>query len=132
MKLVIIESPLGTREDGTRCSPEEFEKNQRYAEVCVLDSLRRGEVPFASHVIYPLVLKDADPSERRLGMEAGFAIAKAFKTAASSFNNLIGEDTIEAFSAVYHDRGISTGMAEGVKRNGLTVELRMLGGDWAL
>ena len=70
---VILESPLGSRVDGTRASPEEFKRNQEYALECMRDSLARGEAPFASHVLYPLVLNDATPAERKQGMQAGFA-----------------------------------------------------------
>ena len=136
MKLVIIESPLGTNADGSRCTPEEFEKNQRYAEACMLDSLRKNETAFASHVLYPLVLKDADPKERRLGMEAGFAVAKAFAMARAyvdTHKNPRAEG-VDLVSAVYTDRGVSSGMAEGIERNqrqGFKVEYRSLGNQWA-
>lgn len=39
-----------------------------------------------------------------------------------------------AFAAVYIDRGITPGMAEGIerhKRNGLAIVERRLGGGWA-
>lgn len=125
MKLVIIESPLGNRPDGTRCSPEEFERNVQYARACVKDSLLRGEAPFASHVIYPLVLDDATPEQRRMGMEAGFAWGDAARQVDADF---FGPS---ALRAVYTDRGVTPGMTEGIQRNGMTVEYRTLGGDWA-
>ncbi len=136
MKLVIIESPLGTNADGSRCTPEQFEKNQRYAEACMLDSLRRGEVPFASHVLYPLVLKDADPEERKLGMEAGFAVADAFNIAKcySDTHTGPGGVRVHCTAAVYSDRGISSGMVTGIekhKNNHWKIDYRFLKGDWA-
>ena len=132
MKLVIIESPLGTNSDGTRCTDEQFKRNQEYVFACMLDSLIKGETPFASHALYPLVLKDADPSERRLGMEAGFNIAKAFYWATHGAYEY-GED-VEVICAVYSDRGESSGMTEGIKQhktNGFKIEKRYLGRDWA-
>ena len=62
MKLVVIESPFA----GDRAL------NDRYLRACLLDSLNRGEAPFASHAIYPQILDDMKPEERRKGMEAGF------------------------------------------------------------
>lgn len=87
--IVIIESPYAG----------DVEENVEYAKRCVKDSLDRGEAPFASHLLYTQVLDDTKPEERKLGMEAGFAIgAKA--------------DLV----AVYVDRGMSPGMVEGFNR----------------
>ncbi len=95
----IIESPLGTRPDGTRASPEELKRNQEYAIRCVRHSLSIGEAPFASHVLYPLVLDDAIPEERGQGIQAGFAWgARADQV------------------AVYLDYEITPGMIEGIER----------------
>jgi len=125
MRLVIVESPLGTRPDGTRCTAEEMAENQRYARACMLDSLRKGEAPFAGHVLYPLVLDDATPEERKLGMFAGFAWGEAAAVASNK---------IMSFVAVYMDRGVTQGMRDGIirhERNGLRIESRLLGGEWA-
>jgi len=48
--------------------------NRRYARRCMRDCLRRGESPFASHLLYtqPGVLRDTVALERRLGIEAGW------------------------------------------------------------
>lgn len=128
MHLVIIESPLGRRVDGTPCTPQELAENLVYARACMADSLRRGdEAPLGSHLLYPQVLDDATPAERRLGMEAGFAWGAAAAIAHD-------KSEIMAFVAVYVDRGITPGMAEGLerhKRNGLAVVERRLGGGWA-
>lgn len=128
MKLVIIESPLGRRVDGTPCTPQELAENVVYARACMADSLRRGEAPYGSHLLYPQCLDDAKPEERRQGMEAGFAWGYA-----ASVVNIYS--TASAFVAVYVDRGITPGMVEGIerhRRNGLTVVERRLGGGWAL
>jgi hypothetical protein len=96
-KLVVIESPhCGATAEKTR-------ENTRYAVQCMRDSMRRGESPFASHLLYPQVLVrsdcDADPEERRVGIQCGFDWgAKA--------------DLV----AVYSDRGISEGMQAGIDR----------------
>lgn len=112
MKLVVLESPYGSKPDGTRCSPAEVAANVVYLRRCLADSLRRGEAPFASHGLYPGTLDDAVPEDRRLGMEAGFAWgAKAERV------------------VVYTDNGITTGMAEGIRRaveRGVPVDFRNL------
>lgn len=62
---VIIERPLAG----------DFPRNQIYARWCMLDSLRRGEAPFASHSLYTQMLNDEDTEEREIGIDAGFAWA---------------------------------------------------------
>ena len=96
---VLIESPYGSRPDGSRCSNEELLRNEDYMMRAMLDSLDRGEAPFASHAMYPLVLDDANPGERRTGMEAGFCWG----------------ETAELI-AVYMDYDVTPGMAEGIAR----------------
>ena len=55
--------------------------------------LDRGEAPFASHLLYPLVLAH----ERRLGIETGLAWTK-----------------VAELSAIYIDLGITQGMRLGM------------------
>lgn len=91
MKLVIIESPFAG----------DIEANVAYARKAVSDSLRRGEAPIASHLLYtqPGILDDTNPDERSLGIEAGLAWGRyADKT------------------VVYADRGITSGMFQGILR----------------
>ena len=105
MRLVIVESPFAG----------EVEANIAFARACMLDCLRRGEAPFASHMLYPQVLDDLDPEERRQGIEAGLAWGEQ------------AEATV-----VYTDRGTSAGMELGIERArkvGRPVEFRTLGGD---
>lgn len=90
--LVIIESPFAA-EDG-----EVLAENIEYARRAVLDSLRRGEAPFASHLLYTQVLDDRLETERHQGIEAGLSI-KRFATK----------------TVVYTDRGISPGMSKGIE-----------------
>jgi hypothetical protein len=93
MQRIIVESPLNAP---TR---EGVEENKAYARACVLDSLRRGEVPYASHVFFdqPGLLDDLRPGERRLGMEAGLAWGE-----------------VADLVAAYLDRGVSNGMRAGI------------------
>jgi len=76
----------------------EIERNKEYFKRCIKDCLDRGEAPFASHAIYTQVLDDTIPSERRIGMEAGFEVLKRTD-----------------YSVVYDDYGVSNGMLEGIK-----------------
>lgn len=108
MKFVNIESPY---------SGNLFQRwlNRRYARRCLLDSLNRGEIPLASHLLYTQVLNDKDPVERDRGIVAGLQW------------NRFAEITI-----VYTDRGISPGMEIGInaaKMAGRLVEYRKLNDD---
>ena len=100
---VLIESPYG----GGR--PELV----TYLERAIADSLFRGEAPFASHRLYPGILDDTVPEQRRRGIEAGFAWGE-----------------VAHFVAVYDDYGITAGMQEGLRRwswRGIRVESRAIG-----
>lgn len=90
-RLVALESPYAGK----------VEENIEYARKCLADCLKRGEAPFASHLLYtqPGVLNDDVPKERKLGIAAGFAI----------------EAQLDA-TVVYVDLGISEGMIEGILR----------------
>lgn len=103
---VVIESPLAG----------DVERNTRYARACMADCLKRGEAPFASHLLYAQdgILDDTIPEERKLGIEAGFAWGAA-------------ADKV----VVYEDLGISDGMKLGIERakaNGVPVEYRKISG----
>ena len=69
-----------------------------YVHDCILDCLRRGEAPIASHVLYTQALDDALPDERALGIAAGFALR-----------------WLTARTVVYTDLGISGGMRAGIE-----------------
>ena len=110
MKRVILESPY--RGSGRwpfsmfhRCA------NIRYARACIRDSLMRGESPIASHLLYtqPGILRDSDPEERRMGIEAGLAWR--------------GVAELHVF---YIDRGTSEGMRAALKMSH-QYEIRRLG-----
>lgn len=86
---VILESPFAG----------DVEKNIEYARRCMADCFRRGEFPFASHLLYTQkgVLDDTISEERALGIRAGLEWGKA------------AEKTV-----VYVDHGVSEGMWEGI------------------
>lgn len=91
MERVILESPYAG----------DVERNEKYARLCLRDSLLRGEAPIASHLLYtqPGVLDDKNPEERALGIEAGLAWG-----------------TFAVKTVVYEDYGISKGMEYGIAR----------------
>lgn len=104
--IVIIESPYAGN----------IEKNIRYARDAMADSIRRGEAPYASHLLYTQdgVLRDDIPEERREGIKAGLAFSAVAEKA-----------------VFYTDLGTSSGIKEGLKRhrkNGLKIERRTLEG----
>lgn len=81
------------------------------------DCFRRGEAPFASHLLYTQsgILDDNNPAERRQGMEAGFLWGAAADT-----------------TVVYTDLGVTDGMVTGIadaNASGRRVEYRKLP-DW--
>ena len=89
LKLVIIESPYAG----------DVEKNMQYARACMRDSIKRGEAPYASHLLLTQVLDDTKEHEREKGIEIGLLWgARADVT------------------AVYDDLGISPGMSKGIQR----------------
>lgn len=106
MRRVVIESPFAG----------DVKRNKRYLAACMLDCLRRGESPFASHGLYTQegVLDDNIPEERELGIQAGFA----------------WRDVAEA-TVVYLDLGVSRGMEYGIRdaiRKGRPIEERTIEG----
>ena len=102
MKRVVIESPYAG----------DVKKNKRYARACMLDCLKRGEAPYASHLLYTQVLDDDVKEERELGINSGFAWQDA-------------ADLI----VVYTDLGISKGMERGVENAKAPVQYRSIP-DW--
>jgi hypothetical protein len=107
-QLVVIESPF----KGNDWS--ETRRNILYVKLCASDCLRRGEVPWASHIFYTQtgILDDSIPEERQRGIDAGVAWGKKAD-----------------LRAVYEDFGISKGMEYGIKAAeeiGQRVEYRSL------
>jgi hypothetical protein len=108
-ELIYIESPYAASEGFT------VEEHTEYAKLCMKDSLERGEFPFVSHLLYPQVLDDLTPEERRQGMKAGESWA--------NYADL---------RAVYTDQGQSRGMDWGIARAekaGQKIEYRSIGND---
>ena len=103
---VVLESPFAG----------DITKNIEYARKCMADCLKRGEAPFASHLLYTQdgILDDDIPHERELGIEAGF---------------IWGEQAEKV--VVYQDLGISGGMQLGIDKataRGIPVEYRSISG----
>ena len=104
MRRVIIESPYAG----------DIVANVEYAKRCMRDCLKRGEAPYASHLLFTQegILDDGVPEQRTLGIEAGLewgAVADA--------------------AVVYIDKGITPGMMKGIERhlrNHIPIELRSL------
>lgn len=101
---VIVESPYAG----------DVEANIQYARECVKDSLKRGEAPIASHLLYtqPGILNDEIAEERQLGIDAG----------------LVWREVAEKH-IFYIDRGMSSGMeyAEKLaKENNIPIEYRRI------
>lgn len=86
---VIVESPYAG----------DIERNVDYARAAIRDCILRGEAPFASHLLYTQsgILRDEVPSERELGMTAGWHVMRRA--------NLV---------AIYTDLGWSSGMKRGL------------------
>lgn len=91
MRFVVVETPYSGNTT----------VNIAYAKECVMDCLKRGEAPFASHLFFtqPALLDDENDYQRKLGMEAGLAIAEHASA-----------------TVVYIDLGISPGMTIGIER----------------
>ena len=103
--LVIIESPyMGS-----------VQRNIAYAQQCMGDSLKRGEAPFASHLLYTQILDDTIPQQRMMGMQRAFEWYRCAD-----------------LMAVYTDRGISSGMQKGMEvaeKLQIKIEYRKLTGN---
>ena len=104
MRRVQLESPYAG----------DVEFNIKYARDCARDCLKRGEAPFASHLLYTQegILIEGIPKERALGIEAGLVWGQAAE-----------------LTVVYEDYGISECMRRGIERakaEGRPVEYRRL------
>lgn len=112
--LVLIESPFAHNKEWGKAL------HLAYLEGALLDSIRRGECPIATHKLYTRCLDDTREDERKLGMEMLLTLLE--KT---------------DYHAVYCDLGISGGMMWGARHanaHGKHVEVRSLYErpvDWA-
>jgi hypothetical protein len=105
MRKVIIESPYAG----------DVDRNTTYARRAMADSLRRGEAPIASHLLYTQggILDDSNPDERKLGIAAGLA----------------WRDRADAI-IFYADLGWSKGMQDArclYDQEGRAYEIRLIG-----
>jgi hypothetical protein len=112
-KFVDIETPYSAH------TPKEVVRNIRYTRACMRDSLLKGEIPFASHLLYTQsgILDDNLPDERKKGIMAGKALIEKLK----------------ATTVVYTDLGMSKGMELGIsiaKRARRKIVYRSLGKEW--
>lgn len=96
MRLVIIESPY----------TGDVELHVAYARKALLDSLRRGEAPIASHLLYTQVLDDAKPEERAHGIAAGLAWRRA-PVLPAFYVDLGWSSGMERARRMYRDEGIA-------------------------
>jgi hypothetical protein len=108
MKRVIIESPYAGRTSIDR------NYNLAYARALMLDSLRRGEAPFLSHLLYTQVLDDDVPEDRKLGIEAGFAWGK------------VAEETVVGTNLPISD-GMKLGVERSIKDDRIVIERTLPG-----
>lgn len=118
MMKVVIESPYAGSGSNIRKYEAEVERNLRFLRACMHDCFLRDEAPFASHGLYtqPGVLDDEDPSERTLGIAAGF----------------VWRDSADK-TVVYINLGVSRGMQYGIddaNKKGRPIEYRELPDDW--
>lgn len=121
IRVTIIESPYAAP------TPEGIARNRRYLDACILDCIRRGETPYASHKMLTDALNDANPEEREIGIAAGFKMRNALL-------KLSHADGIDVSTVVYTDIGVSDGMRRGVAQAEVeqcSVQMRELGGEWA-
>lgn len=64
MKLVYVASPFAGN----------IEKNTDYAKQACRIVMEQGHAFFAPHLLYPSILNDKAPEERKLGMEMGLTV----------------------------------------------------------
>lgn len=90
MQRVVVESPYAG----------DIAANTAYAQTACKDCMRKGEIPFASHLFFPQFLDETNQVQRDIGIAAGYCFWKEF-------------DKI----VFYIDRGISPGMAKALERS---------------
>lgn len=88
------------------------EVNIRYLKMAMLDSLARGEAPYAPHAYLPFMLDDNKPIERAKGLDIGLTF--------------LGTCSL---LALYADHGISEGMQgemDYAKARKIPIEIRKI------
>ena len=102
MNLVVMESPYAG----------DIPTNLTYARRCLRDCIARGELPFASHLLYTQCLNDAELKDRELGISLNLKMI-----------------ALCDYLAVYVDLGQSVGMLQAVHHAaslGKTIHYRYL------
>lgn len=120
IRIAIIESPYAAP------TAAGIARNRRYLNACILDCVRRGETPYASHKMLTDALDDANAAEREAGIKAGFDMREAVCSCDGGHH---------VVTAVYIDLGVSGGMRRGIEHAdslSVDVEERQLGGEWRL
>ena len=100
---VILESPYGGNNK---------ERNRRYAQKCMDDSLSKDESPLVFHLLYTQVLDDDNPEQR----ERGIRLSQDWYKSAEKV-------------VIYTDFGVTDGMQQGVDLGldlGLPIEMRSI------
>ena len=100
MICVIIESPYANSDENIR------KENIKYAVLAMQDSLKRGEAPFLSHLLYTQTVEgfvgDDNKEKECIGRDRAINAGLAWGKKADK-------------TVVYTDRGISNGMKYGIK-----------------
>lgn len=105
--LAVIESPYYAD------SIVAFARNVRYARAAVLDAIRLGYAPLASHLLYTQegILSEAAQDERERGITCGHV---PYRYSAKLFDMSTDSDR-RVVCLVYPDLGITAGMLAGIK-----------------
>lgn len=100
--IVVIESPYAAN----KVTGVSVADHERYLDRCILDCVRRGEVPYASHKMLTRrrCLDDLKHHERVEGMANGFA-----------FRAQLVCSNVPSMTVVYTDYGTSGGMTAGIE-----------------
>lgn len=109
LELVVLETRYVSEDIATMI------KYRKFTLACIRDCLKRGEAPYASHMLFTETnaLGEFSPDERAIGMHSGF---------------LWGSNAVK--TVVYTDLGLGLGMQQGIKSAqevGRSVEYRELG-----
>lgn len=90
----------------------DYAKNIAYAKECMAHSIMQEEAPFASHLLYPIILDDTKMEQR----VAGLAMGHAWRLVSDAI-------------VVYTDLGVSPGMMDAIElahNHGIPVEYRSI------
>ena len=106
MNTVTVESPFAANETNSEAV------HRAYLERCILDCIKRGESPYASHKMLTDALDDSIPEQRTTGIEAGYIYAARSDKIAfyidygTSHGMKLAENKYKLFSLPYEFREI--------------------------